>query len=133
MAATIHAGIAATIAAIVLPAVVADAFPAATPERAVPVLWVLIVANLVLALWHFTISGGHFRVVANAKLVWLIGPIFSLFVVAPLVDAAFSYWSQGQAMHVASIALFGCVIGGAFGAVLAFVSRRLQNHATGRV
>jgi hypothetical protein len=49
-AAAIHAGIAVIVATIVLPAVLADVFPAATPERAVLALWVIVAANLLLAL-----------------------------------------------------------------------------------
>jgi hypothetical protein len=133
LAAAVHAGIAATIATAVLPAVVADAFPAATPERAVPALWVITAANLLLALWYFAIGAGHLRISAVARLAWAIGLVLSLLVTAPLLDAAFAYWSHGQAMRVAAIALFGCVIGGAFCAVLVFVSHRRQNHAAGGV
>ena len=132
-AAAVHAGVAGTIAAAVLPAVVADAFQAATPERAVPVLWGIATANLLLALWYFAIGTERLCNLAVTRLAWVIGLILSLLFTAPLLDAAFAYWSHGQSMHVASIALFGCVVGGAFSAVLVFVNHRRQNHAAGGV
>lgn len=132
-AAAVHASIAVAIATAVLPAVVADAFPAATPERAAPVLWGIATANLLLALWYLAIGTECTRILAVARLGWVIGPILSLLFTAPLLDAALAYWSHGHRMHVASIALFGCVIGGAFSAVLAVVNHRRQNHDAGAV
>jgi hypothetical protein len=132
-AAAVHASIAAIIAGAVIPAVITDAFQGATPERAAPVLWGIAAANLMLALWYLAVGTGRLPGLALARWAWLIGLTLSLLFTAPLLDAALAYGSHGKGMQWASVALFGCTVGGAFSAVLVFVSHQRLRHGAGGV
>ena len=132
-AAAVHASIAAVIARAVIPAVITDAFQGATPERAVPVLWGIAAANLMLALWYLAVGYGRLQGLALARWARLIELILSPLFTAPLLDAALAYGSHGKGMQWASVALFGCTVGGCFSAVLAFVSHKRPRPAAGGV
>jgi hypothetical protein len=132
-AAAVHASIATIIAGAVIPAVITDAFQGATPERAVPVLWSIAAAHLMLALWYLAVGCGRLQGLALTRWAWLMGLILSLLFTAPLLDAALAYGSHGKGMQWASVALFGCTVGGCFSAVLAFVSHKRPRPAAGGV
>lgn len=130
-AAALHAGIALVIATIVVPAVLSDTFPAAASQRAANALWVMVAANLVVALCYLAIGVWKQARAIASRVVSIVGLVLSLLFTVPLLDAGFAFWSHGPAMHVASIALFGCAIGCVLVAILFVASYRVRTGGVG--
>ena len=108
------------LAALVIPGAQADRFPGATPERAVPVLWLLVGANFAFAFLLFalsrtaaTLANWRWRVVAclAALPILLMG--------LAMTDGAVAYWGHGAPMRPAAVALFGSAASNVVAGILA--------------
>ena len=111
----------------VLPHVKMDTSPTATPESAVPAIWVIAAIHLfIVALFLYSIvfsfREGHFEngflVTAGVTLVLL-----SLMI----IDGAFAYIGEPN-MHSSGISLFICVGLDFVAGLLSFVARYFRGH-----
>jgi hypothetical protein len=118
-------GVALVLAAGVVPSVKTDHFRGATPERAVPVFWFMIVVNL-LATWLLARTailkvhaGRSWRVLTGLTAIVVL-----LFAVG-LTDGAFAYSGHGPDMLLTSVRMFFCaaceIIAGALALTAAFL------------
>ena len=94
---------AASVAVSVIPAVRADTFPHATPERAVPAFWVAIVLDVLVA--GTALASGRFGYRVLAGIMGIVALLLGL----ALVDAATAYPAHGPAMHAVVVVLWLCV------------------------
>lgn len=117
--ATLLVAVALILAAGVIPPVKIDRFPAAAPERAVPVFWAIAALNLlaaaVLVLIAVRTTGRSRLSTAVASAVAFLAVVSGLALAGP----AGGFLSHGPAMHTASILLFLCVAADLIAAVLA--------------
>ncbi len=106
----------------IIPAVRADTFPGATPDRAVPAFWVNVVLNIGLGVAAIAVFRARYRV-----LLGVVG-VITMLLAAALVDAATAYPAHGPSMHGVVVALWVCVcfdlVGGVSMVASAFISRR---------
>lgn len=106
----------------VIPAVKTDPFPAATPERAIRALWIIVGCNLMLALFVFTLARAT---TAFATLAWRLAACFvalpALLMAVALTDGGVAYWSHGRAMHAAAVTMLVCAAGNALAGALTVV------------
>lgn len=116
--ATLLVAVALILAAGVIPPVTIDRFPAAAPERAVPVFWAIAALNLlaaaVLVLIAVRTTGRSRLSTAVASAVAFLAVVSGLALAGP----AGGFLSHGPAMHTASILLFLCVAADLIAAVL---------------
>jgi hypothetical protein len=116
--ATLLVAVALILAAGVIPQVKIDRFPAAAPERAVPVFWAIAALNLLaaasLVLIAVRTTGRSHQSTAIASVVAFLGVVSGLLLAGP----AGGFLAHGPAMHTASILLFLCVAADLIAAVL---------------
>ncbi|HEU4988573.1 MAG: hypothetical protein KGL93_02995 [Gemmatimonadota bacterium] len=97
----------------IIHAVSADLTPTATPDRAVPVLWGIVLLNLLSGTMVWMAA----RRPAWAKSAIMLPGLACLLFGIALSDAGIAYYGEGAAMRAAAILLFICsaanVIGGA--------------------
>jgi len=102
-------GVAAVVAAGVIPAVKADAFPLATPDTAVPAFWGIVIADVLVgaALLSTALMTRRRRRVRPVLIVaaGFVGLLLGL----GMLDAALAFTGHGPAMRGPMIALFVCV------------------------
>jgi len=100
---------AAILATSVIPPVLADTYPHATPERSVPAFWVNVILNILLAAEAFSFSRvrtGN----AGRRRVWVgVSGVVALLLGLALTDAATALATHGSAMRGAVVALWACV------------------------
>jgi hypothetical protein len=119
---------AAVVAFGVIPAVRADTYPSATPDRAVPAFWV----NAVLTVLGAAAALACLRVAASRatlrRALSGVPGLLALLLGLVLIDAATAYPQHGPAMHGAVVALWVCagfdLLAGASLLGLALVWRR---------
>ncbi len=107
------------VALLVIPAVKTDAFPKATPERAIRALWVVFGCNLVLGLFALTLSRAP---TAFATLAWRLAACFMAFpaflMALALTDGGLAFWGHGPGMRTAALTMLGCAAANAVGGIL---------------
>jgi len=92
----------------VIPFVRFNTYPEATPERAIPVFGFIVAYEFIVGTilmfkaYHFT---GRSKL-STAFLVVIA--ILTFILTIAFIDAALAYWTQGPAMHVATIFLLCC-------------------------
>jgi hypothetical protein len=114
--------VALILAIIVIPLVRKDTSPQATPEDAVPAIWVIIVVNLLIAaalVWTIVAKKRGSQI--NKELLVASGVIPVLLSLV-ILDGASSYLGQ-PGMHSAGISMFLCVGCDFIAGVLALIER----------
>lgn len=105
----------------VIPRVKGDAFPGATPERAVPVLWGLSACQIVAALALALLASQPVpHGVAWRFLTGFLGVLVLLWGCA-LLDGAFAYWGHGPFMHLPAVLLFACTAASLVASILVLI------------
>lgn len=121
--------IAATLilAFIVIPSVKMDTSPHATPERAVPAIWVVVIIHLLIVaalVWTIMVNkrGGQI----NKELLVAAG-VIPILLSLVILDGAFAYLDQ-PGMHGVGISMFLCVGSDFIAGVLALISRYFRRY-----
>lgn len=115
------------LAIIVIPSVMMDRSPHATPERAVPAITVVIIIHLLIVaslIWTIIVKkrGGQI----NKELLVAAG-VIPIILSLVILDGAFAYIGNPDT-HVAGISMFICVICDFIGGVLILISRYSKQH-----
>lgn len=122
---------AVSLAFLVIPSVRVDKFPGATPDRAVPVIWVVatLLAAFAVGQLYFFSSPRRLRDRWVRVLLVLMACLLFLIALAQ-TDGAAAYGEEGPEMHVTSVAMFAtagiCVIDGLFSIVVTYLRRKTQ-------
>jgi len=115
----------------VIPSVRADATPGATPERAVPAMWVIVIIQLVFVATLIKVIFDNQRRGEAIPNGLLIGTGVVLIILSlVLYDGASAYLGHGPGMHKAAISMLICIGCDFFAAVTAFVSLFLKARKT---
>jgi len=91
-------GVALIVAAGVIPPVTADTYPSATPERAVPALWVIVVLHILVATVLVFIA---IRTTGRSRLPTIVLGFLAFLTIVlgyAFTDGAFAYRGHGPAM-----------------------------------
>jgi len=107
------------LALVVIPAAKADSFPAATPERAIRAIWIIVGCNLLLGLFAFTLGRAT---TAFATLTWRLAACFvalpALLTALALTDGGIAYWGHGPGMRTAAVTMLVCAVANALAGAL---------------
>jgi hypothetical protein len=116
---------------VVIPSAKTDTFPTATPERAVPVLWIiaLLLAAFASVQWYFFSAPERLRNVGPKGLLVAMACLLLLIGLAQ-VDGAIAYRGHGPHMHLASVMMFAtsgiCIIDGLFSILAVIMKSKAQ-------
>jgi hypothetical protein len=115
------------LAVIVIPSVLMDTSPHATPESAVPAISVVVIIHLLIVaalIWTIIVKkrGGQI----NKELLVAAG-VIPIILSLLILDGAFAYIDNPDT-HVAGISMFICVISDLIAGVLTLISRYSKQH-----
>ena len=106
--ATLFLVVAFLVALGVIPLVKFDTYPSATPENALPVLWVIVfyefIVGTVLMFIAYNFHGKSGLLSAFFVVIASLGFLITI----AFIDAALAYWSHGATMHIATVVLLFC-------------------------
>ena len=115
--------VALMLASIVIPSARVDTTPGATPDSAIPAMWVLVIIHLLFVAALMKVIFDNQRKGIRIPKGLLVGAgVVLLLLGLVLSDGASAYLKHGPGMHTASISMFVCIGCDFLAAVTAFLA-----------
>lgn len=114
----------------VIPAVKTDAFPLATPERAVPAFWINAGLNVLAGTALVFIAMRSKGRSAPSTTVLSVVAFVCFLLGAALVDAAYAFSKHGPGLQTATMLLFICSAADILAAILVLITALLRPRQT---